>query len=46
MGTSASSSGPRGGVPMVPPWVPDPSDVPQQAVALATPTPVDRKSVV
>src|SRR5712692_5540234 len=24
MGTSASSNGPAGGVPMVPPWVPDP----------------------
>ena len=24
MGTSASSKGPGGGVPMVPPWVPDP----------------------
>ena len=24
MGTSASSKGPSGGVPMVPPWVPDP----------------------
>src|SRR5437773_2350230 len=24
MGTSASSKGPAGGVPMVPPWVPDP----------------------
>lgn len=30
MGTSASSSGPRGGVPMVPPWVPDPGDVAKQ----------------
>jgi len=27
MGTSASSSGPGGGVPMVPPWVPDPGNV-------------------
>jgi hypothetical protein len=25
MGTSASSDGPGGGVPMVPPWVPDPA---------------------
>ena len=30
MGTSASSKGPSGGVPMVPPWVPDP--VPPDAV--------------
>lgn len=30
MGTSASSSGPGGGVPMVPPWVPDPGDVAKQ----------------
>jgi hypothetical protein len=31
MGTSASSKGPGGGVPMVPPWVPDPvpQDLPQ-----------------
>lgn len=30
MGTSASSSGPGGGVPMVPPWVPDPGDFAKQ----------------
>src|SRR5882724_9778336 len=28
MGTSASSKGPGGGVPMVPPWVPDPAPPP------------------
>jgi hypothetical protein len=28
MGTSASSDGPGGGVPMVPPWVPDPAPPP------------------
>src|SRR5262245_43033274 len=34
MGTSASSKGPGGGVPMVPPWVPDvaaPAPAPQPA---------------
>src|ERR1700722_4751971 len=30
MGTSASSKGPGGGVPMVPPWVPD--SVPPEAI--------------
>ena len=25
MGTSSSSGGPGGGVPLVPPWVPDPN---------------------
>lgn len=37
MGTSASSSGPGGGVPMVPPWVPDPGDVAKQGDSLVTP---------
>jgi hypothetical protein len=39
MGTSASSKGPGGGVPMVPPWVPDlgPPKLPQKGKAAAPP---------
>jgi len=40
MGTSVSSKGPGGGIPMVPPWVSDPNGAPDPADAATNPTPV------
>ena len=36
MGTSASSSGPGGGVPLIPPWVPEPEIDPVRSAGLMT----------